>query len=42
VETILKPLDNETMAELNRQVSADGRDPSEVAETFLRDQGLIS
>lgn len=42
VETILKPLDNETMAELNRQVSADGLDPSEVAETFLRDQGLIS
>ena len=42
VETILKPLDNETMAELNRQVSADGLDPREVAETFLRSQGLIS
>ncbi len=42
VETILKPLDNETMAELNRQVSADGLDPRDVAESFLRSQGLIS
>lgn len=41
-ETILAPLDNDTMAELNRQVSADGEDPRDVAERFLRDQGLIS
>lgn len=41
-ETILAPLDNETMAELNRQVSADGRDPRDVAEDFLRGRGLIS
>jgi osmoprotectant transport system substrate-binding protein len=41
VETILAPLDNETMAELNRQVSADGLDPRDVAEDFLRSRGLI-
>lgn len=41
VETILAPLDNDTMAELNRQVSADGQEPRVVAETFLVEQGLI-
>ncbi len=40
-ETILEPLDNDTMAELNRRVSADGEDPRDVAEDFLRDEGLI-
>ncbi|TVR26274.1 MAG: hypothetical protein EA389_06420 [Ilumatobacter sp.] len=40
-ETILAPLDNDTMAELNRRVSADGEDPRDVAESFLRDEGLI-
>jgi osmoprotectant transport system substrate-binding protein len=41
VETILAPLDNDTMAELNRQVSADGQEPRTVAEVFLTEQGLI-
>jgi osmoprotectant transport system substrate-binding protein len=41
VETLLMPLDNDTMAELNRQVSADGLDPRGVAESFLRSEGLI-
>ena len=41
VETILSPLDNGTMAELNRQVSVDGIAPREVAEEFLRSRGLI-
>jgi osmoprotectant transport system substrate-binding protein len=41
VETILAPLDNDTMAELNRQVSADGQEPRAVAEAFLTEQGLI-
>jgi osmoprotectant transport system substrate-binding protein len=40
-ETILEPLDNDTMAELNRRVSADGEDPRDVAEDFLRSEGLI-
>lgn len=29
------------MAELNRQVSAEGEDPRDVAENFLTDQGLL-
>ena len=40
-ETILAPLDNDTMAELNRRVSADGEDPRDVAESFLQEQGLL-
>ena len=40
-ETILEPLDNDTMAELNRRVSADGEDPNAVAEDFARQQGWI-
>lgn len=40
-ETILSGLDNDTMAELNRRVSADGEDPRDVAESYLQDQGLI-
>ena len=32
---------NDTMAELNRKVSADGMDPRAVAEEFLTDQGLL-
>ena len=40
-DTLLAPLDNETMAELNRRVSADGEDPRAVAEDFLTEQGLL-
>ncbi|MFV0257173.1 MAG: glycine betaine ABC transporter substrate-binding protein [Acidimicrobiales bacterium] len=40
-DTILGPLDNETMAELNRRVSADGEDPKAVATDFLTQQGLL-
>ncbi len=40
-DTILAGLDNETMAELNRRVSADGEDPRAVAEDYLTQQGLI-
>lgn len=40
-DTILGPLDNDTMAELNRQVSEDGQDPRVVATNFLTEQGLL-
>jgi len=40
-DTIFQPLDNTTMAELNRRVSAEGEDPRDVAEDFLSDQGLL-
>lgn len=40
-DTIFAGLDNDTMAELNRQVSADGEDPRAVAEAYLTEQGLI-
>jgi len=40
-DTILAGLDNDTMAELNRKVSADGEDPRDVAEAYLTEQGLI-
>ncbi len=39
--TLLEGLDDETMAELNRQVSEDGLDPAQVARDYLTDQGLI-
>lgn len=38
---ILEPLDEELMAELNRRVSVDGEDPSDVALDYLVGQGLI-
>ncbi|NQY56900.1 MAG: hypothetical protein HRT86_10540 [Ilumatobacteraceae bacterium] len=40
-DTIVAGLDEETMAELNRRVSADGEDPRAVAEDYLTEQGLI-
>jgi osmoprotectant transport system substrate-binding protein len=40
-DTILAGLDNDTMAELNRRVSADGEDPRDVAESYLTEQGLL-
>jgi osmoprotectant transport system substrate-binding protein len=40
-DTIFAGLDNDTMAELNRQVSADGEDPRDVAEAYLTEQGLL-
>ncbi|NLD77051.1 MAG: hypothetical protein GX643_10325 [Acidimicrobiales bacterium] len=40
-DTLLNILDADTMAELNRQVSADGKDPKVVATEFLTAQGLI-
>jgi len=39
-EKLLAPLDNETMADLNRQVSAEGEDAADVADAYLEDQGL--
>lgn len=41
VPLLVDPLDEDTMAELNRQVSVDGEDASEVATQYLQDQGLI-
>lgn len=38
---ILAPLDNATMAELNRRVSADGEEASDVAVDFLTEHGII-
>ena len=40
-DTIFAGLDNPTMAELNRQVSADGQDPRDVAEAYLTEQGRL-
>ncbi len=40
-DTILSGLDNETVAELQRKVSADGEDPRDVAEAYLTEQGLL-
>jgi len=40
-DTIFAGLDNDTMAELNRKVSADGEDARAVAEAYLAEQGLI-
>jgi osmoprotectant transport system substrate-binding protein len=41
-EPIAAALDDTTMAELNRQVSADGVPPRDVARTWLAEQGLIA
>ena len=41
VDTIVAGLDEDTMADLNRRVSADGEDPRAVAEDYLTQQGLI-
>jgi osmoprotectant transport system substrate-binding protein len=41
-EPIAAALDNETMAELNKQVSADGLQPRDVARTWLADKGFIA
>jgi osmoprotectant transport system substrate-binding protein len=41
-EPIATALDNETMAELNKQVSADGMDPRQVARQWLADKGFIA
>ncbi|HUS42352.1 MAG TPA: glycine betaine ABC transporter substrate-binding protein [Ilumatobacteraceae bacterium] len=40
-DTILAGLDNDTSAELQRQVSQDGEDPRDVAEAYLTEQGLL-
>jgi len=40
-DTLLGPLDNETMAGLNARVSDGGEDPIDVARSFLVDQGLL-
>jgi osmoprotectant transport system substrate-binding protein len=40
-DTIFAGLDGDTMAELNRKVSADGEDPRAVAEAYLTEQGLL-
>ncbi len=41
VETILAPLDNDTMAALNAQVDVDGEDAADVAAAYLAEQGLL-
>jgi osmoprotectant transport system substrate-binding protein len=41
VETILAPLDNETMAQLNARVSFDGEPAADVAAEYLAEQGLL-
>ncbi len=41
VETILAPLDNETMAALNAQVDVDGESAEDVAAQYLAEQGLL-
>ena len=35
-------IDNQTMAGLNSQIDVDGKEPEDVARTFLQEQGLIS
>lgn len=40
-DTLLAPLDDDTMAELIRQNQVDGIDARDVAETFLTEQGLL-
>ena len=40
-DTILAGLDNDTMAELNRQVDEDGEEWLDVARNYLTEQGLI-
>jgi osmoprotectant transport system substrate-binding protein len=40
-DTILSGLDDDTIAELQRQVSEDGEDPRDVAEAYLTEQGLL-
>jgi len=42
VAAILQPLDNDTMAELNKRVSADGEEASAVANDFLVSNGIIA
>ena len=42
VDALLAPLDEATMAELNRRVSAGGEDASDVAADYLVSNGLIS
>jgi len=41
VETILAPLDNEKMAELNAMVDVDGEDAADVAQEYLTEVGLL-
>ncbi len=41
-EPIAAALDDETMAELNKQVSADGLDPRQVARDWLAQEGFIA
>ena len=40
-DDILKPLDNEKMAELNAEVDVDGTPADKVAEEYLKDEGII-
>ena len=42
VDAILAPLDNQTMAELNARVSAEGEEPAAVARDYLVQQGIIA
>jgi osmoprotectant transport system substrate-binding protein len=40
-DKLLSGIDNDTMAELNKQVDVDGEDLEDVAQTYLEDQGFI-
>ena len=42
VAAILAPLENNKMAELNKQVSIDDEEPSAVANSFLVERGIIT
>ncbi len=42
VPLLVDPLDNDAMAELNRQVSVDGEDAADVAKKCLQGEGLIA
>ena len=42
VAALLQPLDDAKMAELNKQVSADGDEPSAVAKNYLVSEGIIA
>ncbi len=41
VDTIMEPLDNEKMAELNAMVDVDGESASDVANEYLKEIGLV-
>ena len=41
LEKLAGKITEEQMSEMNYQVNVEGKNPAEVARTFLRDEGLI-